>query len=92
MGKKPEVLLKAIESFFWGQRFVSLEDVISSYDPVVKGREHLFRPLDVVEQATAGPGEKRTVAIPTEEKPAEKPAKPAPKESTSKKPAGKGKK
>lgn len=43
--------------------------VVCVDDPVVRGREHLFRPVDVthhcgegpVEQATAAPGEKRSL-------------------------------
>ncbi len=85
MGKKPEVLLRAIEAFFVGQRFVHPEMIVSSYDPVVKGRESLFQPIEV-EQATAAPGEKRNVAIP-ESKPA--PEKSTAKKSTAKKPAAK---
>ncbi len=63
MDKKPVVLLQPIEPFFWGQRFVAKDEIVSSDDPVVKGREHLFKPIEV-EQATAAPGEKRNVAIP----------------------------
>lgn len=51
--------------------------LVDASDPVVKGREHLFEPVEVaasrqslmgrtapapVEQATAAPGEKRSVA------------------------------
>lgn len=35
-------------------------DVYPANHPVVKGREHLFKPRDAgIEQATAAPGEKR---------------------------------
>ena len=61
--KKPVELLQPIEPFFWGQRFVAQHEIVSSDDPVVKGREHLFKVIEV-EQATAAPGEKRSVAIP----------------------------
>ena len=76
--KKPAGLLQPIEPFFWGQRFVAQDEIVASDDPVVKGREHLFKAVEV-EQATAAPGEKRSVAIPK-------------KKPAAKKPAGKGKK
>ena len=56
-------VLTAIEPFFWGKRFVEQGEAVSSDDPVVKGREHLFREF-TVESATASPGEKRNVTIP----------------------------
>ena len=61
--KKPLALLTPIEPFFWGQRFVAVGEVVSPDDPVVKDREHLFKPIEV-EQATAAPGETRNVTIP----------------------------
>ncbi len=64
-------LLQPIESFFWGQRFVAQDEIISSDDPVVKGREHLFKTVEV-EQATAAPGETRNVTIPAKKKAASK--------------------
>jgi len=50
-------------------RVVPAGTLIDSSDPIVKGRDHLFEPIDVfmsskapqVEQATAGPGEKRSL-------------------------------
>lgn len=55
--------LQAREPFFVGNRYVRGGQVIDSDDPIVKGREAFFVPLDV-EQATARPGERRNVAIP----------------------------
>jgi hypothetical protein len=51
-------------------RVVPAGALVDSNDPVVKGREHLFEPVDAfmerrtadVEQATAAPGEKRSIA------------------------------
>jgi hypothetical protein len=51
-------------------RIVAAGDVVDSSDNVVRGRESLFEPAedtitrraDFVEQATAAPGEKRTVS------------------------------
>ena len=52
--------LQAIETFWVGkQLFVQNSTIVPANDPAVKGREHLFRSLEVVEQATAAPGEKR---------------------------------
>lgn len=49
-------------------RVVSGGELVDSADPVVKGREENFEPVEAfmarragVEQATAAPGEKRTV-------------------------------
>ncbi len=43
-------------------RVVKGGQLVAADDPVVKGREHLFAPVeDVVEQATAAPGELRAV-------------------------------
>ena len=72
----PEKLLQPIEPFFWGQRFVAQDEIISSDDPVVKGREHLFKAIEV-EQATAAPGETRNVTVPkkTVKKPSKKASK-----------------
>jgi hypothetical protein len=45
------------------QRIVHAGDLFDSTDPVVKGREALFESaVQVVEQATAAPGEKRSRA------------------------------
>lgn len=44
------------------KRIVKRGEVFSSKDPIVKGRETLFEDLDeIIERATANPGEKRTV-------------------------------
>lgn len=63
-----------------GGRVVSVKagDVFDASDPVVKGREALFEPVDEwaarvqqgprIEQATAAPGEKRSVAVPEKAK------------------------
>ena len=41
-------------------RVVKGGEMVPADDPIVKGREHLFDPLEeVVEQATAAPGELR---------------------------------
>lgn len=52
-------------------RLVNVGDVFDAKDKIVKGRDHLFEPIDgpkpnrkkttVVERATAAPGELRTV-------------------------------
>lgn len=54
-------------------RRISKGQIFRADDPIVKGREHLFRLLDVpdVEQATAAPGEKRTVTKPKRTKAAD---------------------
>lgn len=55
-------MLRANTSFFAGDRFVSLGELVASNDPVVAGREALFDRVDsapVVEEATAVPGVKR---------------------------------
>lgn len=44
-------------SFSTGRRIVRRGQTVAADDPVLKGREHLFRPS--VEQATAAPGEQR---------------------------------
>ena len=42
-------------------RVINRGDVFDRSDPVVKGREHLFEDVDeVIERATAGPGERRS--------------------------------
>ena len=50
-------------------RVVAEGDVFSDTDPVVKGREEFFEPVDVfverVERATANPGEVREVVLGT---------------------------
>ncbi len=45
------------------RRVIKRGDRLKSNDPAVKGRKEFFDPVDdVVEQATAAPGEKRTRA------------------------------
>jgi hypothetical protein len=54
--------LRALSSFHAGGRFVATDEEVDSKDPIVKGREALFTAESgQVEQATAAPGEKRTV-------------------------------
>ena len=64
MALRKIVQLQAVETFWVGKRlFVQGSTVVPSNDPDVKGREHLFQPVgqpEVVEQATAAPGETRT--------------------------------
>ena len=57
--KKPAGLLQPIEPFFWGQRFVAQDEIVTVDDPVVKGRVHLFK-ADEVATATAAPGSARS--------------------------------
>ena len=52
-------------------RVVSAGDVVSTADPAFKDRQELFEPLEPylnrragIEQATADPGEKRSVQVP----------------------------
>lgn len=56
-------ILQARETFFVGRRTITVREIVSSSDPIVKGREHLFNRLEepVVEQATSAPGEKRSI-------------------------------
>lgn len=62
--------LRARESFFAFVKGISRQiragELVKNNDPVVKGREALFTDASEspVEQATAAPGEKRTVARP----------------------------
>ncbi len=69
------MILRAREAFSYTDnrgipRIVRPGDLVDDADPGVKGREHLFEPVEVaaaratavVEQATAAPGEKRTVS------------------------------
>lgn len=68
-----EVLVAATTTTFrHGDRRVYLvegQTLVRSDDPVVKGREAMFRPLNLgylggpVEQATAAPGEKRDLGL-----------------------------
>lgn len=61
--------LRAVTTFGWGQRIVREGDIVSSDDPVVRKHAALFEPITVpvVEQATAAPGERRSVRIPKKE-------------------------
>lgn len=50
-------------------RVVGLGELVDAGDPIVKGREHLFEPVETfmsrrstVEEATAAPGSVRTVS------------------------------
>ena len=59
------MLLRCKTSFRPAGRPVMVQrgDLVDSSDPVVNGREHLFESVeDIVEAATAAPGESRTVA------------------------------
>lgn len=64
------------------QRVVPAGTLLDSSDPIVKGRENLFEPVDTfmarqspdVEQATAAPGEKRSVGRPAKKTAARKAA------------------
>ena len=54
-------MLRARETFFTGDhRKVTKGDIVDAKDPIVKGKERLFESLGV-EQATAAPGELRTL-------------------------------
>ena len=58
--------LRCVVPFATATRVVPNGALVDSDDPIVKGREHLFRPVPakgaapVVEQATAAPGEQRS--------------------------------
>lgn len=61
-------MLRAKETFFTtANLMVTAGDLVADKDPIVKGREHLFEPVESavkpssVESATANPGEARTV-------------------------------
>lgn len=57
------MILRANTTFHVGRRAVRQGDIIDSSDPIVAGREHLFdSAADVVEAATAAPGERRSTA------------------------------
>ena len=60
---------RARTTFFWGQRVINQGDLIDGRDPVIKVAATLFDPIDqpTVEQATAAPGERRSVRIPKKE-------------------------
>ena len=63
--KKP-TFLRCTEGFILsGRRVVKGGEVVSATDPVVKGNERYFEPLEgVVERATRAPGEMRAVGRP----------------------------
>lgn len=55
-------MYQAVKTFAFRDRVVSKGDVVASDDPILEGRESLFRlvpPPPDVEQATAAPGERR---------------------------------
>jgi hypothetical protein len=60
-------ILKAVTAFFIGNQFIPAGSIVLSNDPLVQGREALFVDVmeglgvdyEVVERATAAPGEKR---------------------------------
>lgn len=59
--------LRATTSFAVGYRFVREGEIVNSDDPVVRGNRIYFEPVttpDVVEQATAAPGERRRLPRP----------------------------
>lgn len=60
---------RARTTFFWGQRVINQGDLVDGRDPVVKVAPRLLESIDqpVVEQATAAPGERRSVRIPKKE-------------------------
>ena len=82
MARKPVRALRARSSFsVGGVGRVYGGQLVRSDDPIVKGREQLFEDvndvLEIVEQATKNPGQKRAVKKPA----AEPAAKPEPSES-----------
>lgn len=54
---------RARTTFWWGQRVINEGDLVDDRDPVIRAAPALFS-LPVVEQATAAPGERRSVRIP----------------------------
>lgn len=63
-------------------RMVTVGQLVEASDPVIKGREHLFEDVEThvsdralkVEQATADPGERRSVLPPRKQSAAKKAA------------------
>ncbi len=57
--------VRAKESFTADGRIIAAGLFYDDADPIVKGREALFEPIEVVrvEQATAAPGEKRSTKV-----------------------------
>ena len=44
------------------QRVMRTGDLVDASDPLIKGKEHLFEPVETtVERATAAPGERRSL-------------------------------
>lgn len=76
-------ILRSKTTFFVGQRCIREGELLDPKDPLVKGREHLLEPVSArVEQATAAPGEKRSLTRPTSKRSAKKrSAEPEPKKS-----------
>ena len=58
--KKPEKFVIALAGFLSPGRQVHKGDLFAADDPIIKGRESMFKAVEeVVEQATAAPGELR---------------------------------
>ncbi|MCA9712895.1 MAG: hypothetical protein KDK70_44130 [Myxococcales bacterium] len=54
--------VRALDTFHAHGRTIGYGEVLDASDPIVKGREALFASDDsIVEQATAAPGEKRSI-------------------------------
>jgi hypothetical protein len=55
--------MRAKVTLIWGQRIIAAGDIVSSEDPVMKKHAALFEAVvaPVIEQATAAPGERRTI-------------------------------
>lgn len=53
-------MLRATQTFFARGRYVEQGEEVDPTDPIVEDRGHLFEV--VVEEATANPGEKRSVS------------------------------
>lgn len=76
--KKNTTPLKAVRAFQYNGRVYRRGQVVDPSDPVVKGRDRLFTP---VEQATAAPGEVRNVKPPVKEEAPEPEVKPEAEEA-----------
>lgn len=72
--------LTVAKTFVTNGRVYHRGSTVAGNDKVVQGREHLFNGVDKVEQATAAPGEKRSVTVPEKEEPKAEPEKEEPKE------------
>lgn len=55
---------RARTTFWWGQRVINEGDLVDDRDPAIRAAPALFDAIPVVEQATAAPGERRSVRIP----------------------------